>query len=149
MAQFGAGPQFAAQCPRARSPDGWRPWIPDLDGPVPPPLAARATALAGDGATPLGATESFPLPGVTALLRVEARAWLRGADGSLTEGCFRVGGVYLPADSPPAGPPRSRDGGGSWTRTVAILTAVSLGVSLLATLSSWAFSKVSKDRRGL
>jgi hypothetical protein len=138
MAQFGVGPQFAASCPRVRSPDGWRPWVPDLDGPVPPPLAARATALASDGSVPLGATESFPLPGVTALLRVEARAWLRGADGALAEGCFRVGGVYLPDDSGLTAP-APRDEG--WSRTVAILTAASLGVGLLATLSSWAFSK--------
>lgn len=97
----------------------------------------RAQALAADATVPLGATESFPLPGVTALLRVEARAWLRGADGSLAEGCFRVGGVYLPAETPATAPARRR-GDGGWTRTVAILTAVSLGVGLLATLHSWA-----------
>jgi len=137
MAQFGAGPQFAAQCPRAPWLVGFRPWT-DADGPVPAPLAARATALAGDSTVALDTTESFPLPGVTALVRVEARPWLRGADGSLAEGCFRVGGVYLPIDSPPTAPARRDEG---WSRTVAILTAASLGVGLLATVSSWAFSK--------
>ena len=71
MVQFGAGSALAAQCPVVPTPDGWKPWFLDTDGPVPEALLARAVALAADQSIPLGTTESFPLPGVTTLIRVE------------------------------------------------------------------------------
>jgi hypothetical protein len=137
VTQFGAGPQLAAQCPRAPALIGLRPWT-DADGPVPVPLATRATVLAADTTVPLGATESFPLPGVTALIRVEARAWLRGADGSLAEGCFRVGGVYLPAENEEAivRPPILVNES-PWAKAAAILTVVTVGAGIIAGLTSW------------
>lgn len=128
MPQFGAGPQLAAQCPRVPTPDGWRAWT-DADGPIPDALAARAKAMADDQAVPLGTTESYPIPGVTVLVRVEPRAWNRDTAGALTEGCFRAGAVFLPAIVAP-----SSD---RLTKTIAILTAVSLAVGTVATIAAW------------
>lgn len=134
--QFGAGPELAAQCTRASTPDGWRPWF-DADGPIPDGLAKRAAALAADTNIPLGVTESYPLPGVTTLIRVEPRAWMRDANGALVQGCFRAGGVYLPDDTP--------EGAGAVTppepsradKIVTVLTGVSLVVGTIATLATW------------
>jgi hypothetical protein len=136
MAQFGVGPELAAQCPRVPIPDGWRAWLPDADGPVPDALAKRAQAVAGDQSVPLGATESYPLPGVTTLIRVEPRVWGRDAQGAPVEGCFRAGAIFLPSGAPiGAGvtPPSSDN----LSKTVGILTAVSLVVGTAATLAAW------------
>lgn len=141
MAQFGAGPQLAAQCPVVPPPDGWRSWS-DTDGPVPDALAARAAALAADQGVPLGATESYPLPGVTTLLRIEPHAWNRDTAGNLVEGCFRASSVYLPAGSAAgAGVTPPSDEG--LNRTVGVLTAVSLAVGTAATIAAWKGSKKS------
>lgn len=134
MAQFGIGPELAAQCPQASTPDGWRPWSPDADGPIPDALAARAAALVGDQATALGATESYPLPGVTTLIRIEPRVWGRDAQGALVEGCFRSGGVYLPYGTPAGAATPSDD---KLAKTVGVLTAVSLVVGTAATIATW------------
>ena len=96
MTQFGAGTQLAAQCQQAPTPDGWREWLTDSDGPVPDALAARATAIAADQTVPLGTTESYPLPGVTTMIRVEPRVWGKDASGAPVQGCFRSSIVYLP-----------------------------------------------------
>jgi hypothetical protein len=128
MPQFGAGPALAAQCPTVPPPDGWRAWV-DADGPVPDALTARATALAADPAVPLGTTESYPLPGVTTLVRVESRAWNRDSQGDLVEGCFRASGIYLPLEA--AGVTAPTDG---LSRTISILTAASLAAGTLATV---------------
>ena len=80
---------------------------------------------------PIGATESYPLPGVTVLLRVETRAWGRDDQGNLTQGCFRVAGVYLPEVSVVS---PEVDG---WTRAAGILTVVSLAVGTIVTLTTW------------
>ena len=88
---------------------------------------------------PLGTTESYPLPGVTTLIRVEPRAWVRDAQDNLIQGCFRAGGVYLPVAAPPAAaitPPAS-DSGGGWNTAVTVLTAASLAVGTAATLAAW------------
>jgi len=135
MARFGAGSELAAQCPVAPIPDGWRNWT-DADGPVPDALARRAQALADDQAVPLGATESYPLPGVTTLIRVEPRVWSRDAQGNLVQGCFRMGGIYLPSEAAEGAgitPPSSS----KLERTVGVLTAVSLVVGTLATVATW------------
>jgi len=139
MAQFGVGPELAAQCPLAPAPDGWRPWT-DADGPVPDALSQHAQALAADQSVALGATESYPLPGITTLIRIEPRVWGRDAQGTLVEGCFRTGGIYLPAESTSAAAvaPSSTD---ELTKTVGILTAVSLAVGTAATLAAWAGKK--------
>jgi len=114
----------------------FRPWLDDTDGPVPTPLALRATVLAADPKVPLGTTENFPLPGITALIRVETRTWRRSPDGSLAEGCFRVGGVYLPAESEEVQPPiRIHDS--PWEKAAAILTVVTIGAGIIAGLTSW------------
>lgn len=130
MAQFGVGPELAAQCPSAPSPDGWRPWT-DVDGPLPDALARRAQALADDQTLPLGATESYPLPGVTALIRIEPHVWRRDTQGNLVQGCFRAGLVYLPGG---AVAPSTSSG---LDRTVGVLTVVSLAVGTVATLATW------------
>jgi hypothetical protein len=136
MAQFGAGPQLAAQCPIAPIPEGWRAWLPDADGPIPDALAKRAAALAADSGVALGATESFPLPGVTALIRVEPRVWGRDAQGGLIEGCFRAAGIFLPSGAPEGAgitPPSSS----GWDKAIAVLTVASLAVGTAATLHAW------------
>lgn len=135
MAQFGAGSQLAAQCPIAPTPEGWKPWLPEADGPIPDGLAERAHAIAADLAVPLGATESYPLPGVTTLIRVEPRAWRRDDQGNLVQGCFRVGGIFLPSGAAPGSgitPPST-----GLDRTIGILTALSLVVGTAATLATW------------
>ena len=133
--QFGAGPELAAQCPRVPIPDGWRAWLSDADGPIPDALAQRAQAVANDLSVSLGSTESYPLPGVTALIRVEPRAWGRDALGNLVPGCFRAGGIFLPDGSPQVDsvtPPMSKA-----SKVVTALTVVSLAVGTAATLATW------------
>jgi hypothetical protein len=137
MAQFGSGSEFAAQCPQIPPPDGWRPWT-DNDGPVPDSLGARAKALTDDTSIPLGTTESFPLPGVTTLLRLEPRLWSRDTQANLVEGCFRSTGIYLPSSSAGAVSPPSET---SLTKTVGVLTAASLLVGIVASLAAWGASK--------
>lgn len=135
MAQFGAGPELAAQCPRVSTPDGWRTWT-EADGPIPDALAKRSAAIAADASVQLGATESYPLPGVTALIRVEPHAWGRDEQGALVPGCFRASGLYLPADSAIAAgitPPEESKA----SKAVTVLTGVSLVVGTLATLATW------------
>lgn len=139
MAQFGPGTQLAAQCPRPDAPDGFRLWSPDWDGPVPDPLAQRATTMAKDSSVPMGAVEGFPLPGVVALIRVETHVWGTDGAGKLTAGCFRVAGVYLPVEKTTLVQPVTRES--TWTKTAAILTAVTLSIGLVASLTSWASSK--------
>lgn len=135
MAQFGAGSALAAQCPRIDVPDGWRAWLEDADGPVPDALVKRAQAIAADPAIPLGATESYPLPGVTTLIRIEPRVWGRNEKGDLVEGCFRSTGIYLPSGAPDgAGITPPIDG---LSKTVGIFTVVSLVVGTVATLATW------------
>lgn len=136
MAQFGAGADLAAQCPVAPTPDGWRPWA-DLDGPIPDALAQRAQAIASDPSVPLGVTESYPLPGVITLMRVEPRVWGHDASGALVQGCFRVGGIYLPIGTPNVGvvaPSTTTDG---LARTIGWLTAGSLVIGTAATIATW------------
>jgi len=132
MPQFGAGPELAAQCPFVPTPDGWRPWL-EADGPVPEALAKRATSFAADASIPLGSTESYPLPGVTTLIRIEPHAWGRDAGGNLVQGCFRAGAVFLPSE---AASPQEK-GGSGWEKAIAVLTVASLAVGTAATLYSW------------
>ena len=134
MAQFGAGSQLAAQCPPVTTPDGWRSWT-DADGPVPDALAQRSAALAADQTVPLGTTESYPLPGVVTLVRIEPRVWSRDAQGALVQGCFRVGGLYLPEGS--ASVPAAAASSAGVEKAVGWLTAISLVVGTAATLATW------------
>jgi len=133
MAQFGAGPEFAAQCPSAPTPDGWRAWL-DSDGPIPDALAKRAQALVDDQSIPLGSTESFPLPGVTTLLRLEPRTWSRNAQGALVQGCFRSIGIYLPGGAPAVA---ASSGPSTLDKVVGVLTAISLVAGIGASIASW------------
>ena len=136
MAQFGAGSELAAQCPQPPIPDGWRAWIPETDGPVPDALSKRAQAIVDDQSVLLGATESYPLPGVTALIRVEPRVWGRDASGALVEGCFRAGGIFLPIGSPSsAGITAPTESGTS--KLIGVLTVASLTVGTIATVATW------------
>lgn len=140
--RFGPGSQLAAQCTPVAPPSGWRPWTPDLDGPLPPALAAHVNdlALADDAQVPLGTTETFPLPGVTALIRVEPRLWQNGEPG-----CFRAGAVYLPAfTTETVVAPTAKDRT-KLEVTIAVLTVASLTVGTIATLSS--LSRRRKARR--
>ena len=93
--------------------------------------------MAADQSVPLGTTESYPLPGVTVLIRVEPHVWGRDAQGALVQGCFRVSMAYLPIGSAAAaGITAPSDAGLS--RTVGVLTVVSLAVGTTATLAAWA-----------
>lgn len=85
---------------------------------------------------PLGATESYPLPGVTTLIRIEPRVWGRDEKNDLVQGCFRSAGIYLPGGtSEGAGiaPPSSS----GLDRTIGVLTVISLAVGTAATLVHW------------
>jgi hypothetical protein len=132
MAQFGADPALAAQCPTVPPPDGWREWS-DASGPVPEALAKRARAFVADESIPLGSTESYPLPGVTALVRIEPRVWGRDSKGELMQGCFRSAGIYLPSGEEAVTAPKE----GKWDKAIAVLTVASLAVGTAATLYSW------------
>jgi len=133
--QFGPGSQLAAQCVPVLPPGGWRPWTPELDGPVPDTLGARARALAADPAVELGATEAIPLTGVTALIRVEPRMWQLDQAGALTQGCFRTGAIYLPIiATETVTPPTERT---KLDKTIGVLTVVSLVIGTIATLVSF------------
>jgi hypothetical protein len=132
--QFGTDAKLAAQCVQAPTPDGWRPWA-DLDGNQPDALVKRATALAADENVPLGTTESFPLPGVVTMIRVEPRIWGKDEKGNFVQGCFRTGSVYLPyAAATGAGitPPQVS----GWSKAATILTVASLAVGTVATIVS-------------
>jgi hypothetical protein len=134
MPQFGAGSQLAAQCPTVPIPNGWRNWS-DADGPIPDALAARARAIVADETIPLGTTESYPLPGVTTLIRIEPRVWGRDAQGNLIEGCFRTGGIFLPYNAPDAAgiaPPSTSRA----EKVITALTIASLSVGTIATVVS-------------
>jgi hypothetical protein len=136
MPQFGAGPALAAQCQVPPTPDGWRLWT-DQDGLKPDVLAKRAQAMADDQNIPLGTTESYPLPGVTVLIRVEPHIWSRDAQNNFVQGCFRAAGIYLPILAPTGAglnPPAATDS--TLTYVVTALTAVSLTVGSIATLAS-------------
>ena len=130
MAQFGPGPELAAQCPRVPAPDGWRPWI-DADGPMPDVLAKRSKSLVDDQSVPLGTTESYPLPGVTTLIRLEPHLWSRDETGNLIQGCFRAAGIYLPSAAPSAETITAPMSG--TTKLIGGLTVVSLSVGIIAT----------------
>ena len=116
-----------------RPPPLWRPWAPELDGPIPPTLLARANDLA---VLPAGTTESFPLPGVTALIRAEPSVWGRDEKGDLVPGCFQVGAVYLPTAHETIVAPTK---GGLTKLEIAVgaLTIVSLTVGTIATIAAW------------
>lgn len=135
MAEFGAGPEFAAQCPQVPAPDGWRPWV-DADGPIPEAVTKRSKALVDEALVPLGTTESYPLPGVTALIRVEPHKWGRDASGALIQGCFRAASIYLPSRSP-AVETITSPGIGTTTKLIGGLTVVSLTVGIIATVASF------------
>jgi len=133
--QFGAGPQLAAQCEHVGVPDGWRAWT-DADGPVPDALYKRAAAIASDPNVPLGVTESYPLPGVVTLIRVEPSIWTRDTQGNVVEGCFRIARVYLPSATP-GGAGIAAPEGASLAKTVGVLTAASLALGIAASLAAW------------
>lgn len=103
---------------------------------MPDALAKRALAIASDLSVPLGATESYPLPGVTTLIRVEPRVWGRDEQGNLMQGCWRVGGIFLPSGAAAGAgiTPPERDG---WSRAAVVLTVVSLAVGTAATVHTW------------
>jgi hypothetical protein len=97
----------------------------------------RAQALSLDETVALGSTESYPLPGITTLIRVEPRVWGRDDQGNLVQGCFRTGGIFLPAGAAEGAgvtAPESRSG---WERAATVLTVASLAVGTVATLVTW------------
>lgn len=104
---------------------------------MPAALSARASALVADPTVPLGATESYPLPGVTTLVRVEPHTWNRDAQGNLVAGCFRAGGIYLPSGAAAGAGVTAPAADEGLNRTVGILTAVSLAVGTAATIAAW------------
>lgn len=134
--QYGVGPELSAQCQTAPAPSGWRPWT-DADGPLPEALEKRAQAVVADGSVALGSTESYPLPGVAVLIRIEPHIWARNDQGDLVQGCFRAAGLYLPSITPQMGslvPPTEPD---KLSKTIGVLTVVSLSVGIGATIFSW------------
>lgn len=132
--QFGQGPELAAQCPQVPVPDGWRAWT-DADGPMPDVLANRSKALVEDQAVPLGTTESYPLPGVTTLIRIEPHMWGRDASGNLVEGCFRGIGIYLPSGASIEAAKGEEIS--TTAKVIGGLTVVSLSVGIIATIASF------------
>lgn len=62
--------------------------------------------------------------------------WSRDSTGTLVEGCFRAAVVYLPAAAPPAAGVTA-PAGDNLSKTVGVLTVVSLAVGTAATLAAW------------
>jgi hypothetical protein len=106
----------------------------EADGPIPDALAKRSRALVDDLTVPLGVTESFPLPGVTTLIRIEPHLWQRDANGNLVQGCFRAAGIYLPSDAPSADGITAPES--STNKLISGLTVVSLAAGIVATVVS-------------
>lgn len=104
---------------------------------MPDALAKRVQALVSDSSVALGATESYPLPGVTTLITVEPRVWTRDEKGALVQGCYRAGGIYLPAGAPEAAGAVTSPEPSKLDRTVGVLTAVSLVVGIGSALAAW------------
>ncbi len=102
---------------------------------MPDVLAKRSKGLVDDQSVPLGTTESYPLPGVTTLIRVEPHMWSRDETGNLIQGCFRSAGIYLPSAAPSVesitAPTMSRT-----TKLIGGLTVVSLAAGIIATAVS-------------
>jgi hypothetical protein len=100
---------------------------------------SRGQALIDDHTVALGSTESYPIPGTTVLIRVEPHVWGRDPNGNLIQGCFRSVGIYLPTGTPPVSevvtPPSEEEG--KLSKTIGVLTAVSLVVGTVATLATW------------
>jgi hypothetical protein len=96
----------------------------------------RSKALVDDPAIPLGTTESYPLPGVTTLMRVEPSLWGRvGSD--LVQGCFRSAAIYVPAQSALVKSiEEKKEGISQTTKLIGGLTIVSLTVGIIATVTS-------------
>jgi hypothetical protein len=135
LVQFGSDAKLAAQCAQVPTPDGWRPWA-DLDGAVPDALAKRRDALAADQGVPLGATESYPLPGVVTLIRVEPRIWGKDDKGNVVQGCFRSAVVYLPYATASGAGLTAPSGMSGWQKAATVLTVASLSVGTVATIVS-------------
>ena len=133
--QFGSDAKLAAQCAQVPTPDGWRPWA-DLDGAVPDALAKRRDALAADQGVPLGATESYPLPGVVTLIRVEPRIWGKDDKGNVVQGCFRSAVVYLPYATASGAGVTAPSRMSGWQKAATVLTVASLSVGTVATIVS-------------
>ena len=103
---------------------------------MPDDLLARSQALVADTAIPLGTTESYPLPGVTTLMRVEPSLWGR-SNGDVVQGCFRSTGIYLPSKAPLVkSTEEKKEGISPTTKLIGGLTVVSLTVGIIATVAS-------------
>jgi len=141
MVKFGAGPELAAQCPQMAPPDGYRAWI-EADGPIPDELAKRAAVLGADVTLPLGAFESYPIPGITTLMRVEPHVWGRDDKGNLVQGCFRAVGIYVPA-LVAAGAGLNVPSSSRLETTIQVLTAASLVIGIGAAVWRWKKGKAA------
>lgn len=100
---------------------------------MPPDLLERSRQVAE---SPIGTTESFPIPGVTTLIRSEPHVWGYDDSGALVKGCFQSGGVYVPTGHETVIAPE-RSGPSRLEITVGVLTVLSLAVGTAATLSAW------------
>lgn len=101
---------------------------------MPPALRDRANVLAS---SPLGTTENFPIPGVTAMIRSEPRTWAHDSSGGLIQGCFQAGAVYVPAGHETVIAPVASGGLSRLEITVGVLTIASLAVGTAATIATW------------
>ena len=101
---------------------------------MPDVLAKRSKSLVDDQSVPLGTTESYPLPGVTTLIRLEPHLWSRDPAGNLTQGCFRAAGIYLPSRAPSAETITAPMSG--TTKLLGGLTMVSLAIGIVATAAT-------------
>ena len=138
--QFGAGPHLAEQCAPLPPPDGYRPWVTGIDGPMSAELRARAERFVAEepiGTTLVSGGPSFAYPLV--LIRSEPQIWRENADGSISRGCFQASAVYVPytATERVTPPSTAFRGPTKLEITVGVLTVVSLTVGTLVTLSSW------------
>ena len=91
--------------------------------------------MSKDDSVALGSTESYPLPGVTALIRTEPHGWGRDDKGALVQGCFRTGAIYLPTGTLPATAAVTPPDTGI-NKAIGWLTAGSLVIGIGATLAS-------------
>ena len=95
--EYGIGDTYQAQCPGfPPAPVGYTSWNTAVNGSIPAPVQALATALANDMTKPLGYTQTIFSGGVPLIVRVDAHTWTTNTSGAEVGGCLHGADVFVP-----------------------------------------------------